>query len=716
MAIKEKSTPKLSELIEPTILQQIQDNFAKTIGMPIIIVDKEGTSVVNTTGLNDFCHLIRKTPQGALMCQEFDAKIERETFAQKGSKIYICDTGLCHFVTPIILKDTYLGSIGIEGVRILAPVDSSKIKMIASKFNLNPQELLSNFKDIKEFPQEKIYMAADLLYSIANTISQLCLQSHDLKHKIAEISTISNIGKAITSALDLEKLSQLIVNTTATMLEADTAVIYLLDEEKNELVVEAVYNSDYRHFEQNRMKVGVGIAGWVTKHKKPLFAYMGMDKPQFEKYLQLEEIITCMCVPLKIRDMVIGVFMLQRRTGENFTQDDLRVLEGFANQATIAIKDAKLYKAMEQKIAQLSVLSDITQAVVSTLDINEVLKLIVEATAKTMHTRMCSLKLLDKQKRKLILSASIGLSNSYLKKGEIKVNESIENDVIKNKKPISVSKMKVDVRIKNSEYALKEKIAAFLSAPLIAKEKVLGVITIYSQKPYHYTEEEKELLVTLASQSAIAIENASLFQTVKEGILNATKSLSEAIDAKDAYTRGHCERVAQFAVETAREMGVPESRMENIYISSLLHDVGKIGVSESILHKPGGLTKEEFESIKTHPLLSVKILSPISFPWDILSAVRQHHERIDGAGYPDGLVGDEISLEARIIEVTDAYEAMISDRPYRKALSEEEAITELKRCTGRQFDPKIVNVFLKILAKEKERKKCNKGKNGKRRK
>jgi len=152
MAIKEKSTPRLSELIEPEILQQIQDNFAKAIGMPTIIVDKEGTPIVKTTGLNDFCQLIRRTPQGALMCQEFDAKIEREAFTQKGSKIYTCNAGLCHFVAPIILKDIHLGSIGIEGTKILAPVDSSKIKRIANNLNLNPEELLSAFKNIKEFP------------------------------------------------------------------------------------------------------------------------------------------------------------------------------------------------------------------------------------------------------------------------------------------------------------------------------------------------------------------------------------------------------------------------------------------------------------------------------------------------------------------------------------------------------------------------------------
>jgi len=705
MTIKEKSTPKLSELIDVSILQQIQDNFVKAIDMPIIIVDREGTPVVKTTGLNIFCKMIRETPEGVLMCQEFDAMIEKETFTQKGSNIYLCEAGLCHFVAPIVLKDTYLGSIAIEGTKILTNIDySSKIQKIALKLNLNPEELLSAFKGIKEFTQGKIYIASDLLYSIANAISQLCLQKHDLKHKIAEIATISHIGKAITSTLDLEKISKLIVNTTATMLEVDTGIIYLLDEERDELVAEAIYNSEYSHLEQSRIKVGKGLVGWVAKYKKPILVYSGMDNQRFEKYLQAEKIISCMCVPLKIRDMIIGVFMLQRKRGENFTQEDLDIFDSLANQATIAIKNAKLYKAMEQKIAQLSILSDITRAVVSTLEIKEILKLIVEATSKTMGVKMCSLKLLDKEKQKLILSASIGLSNSYLKKGQIQISEGIENEVVKNKEPLVVTDIKIDPRIKKAEYTLKEGIAAFLSAPLLAKEKVLGVLTIYSQEPYHYTEEEKKMLVTLANQSAIAIENASLFKTVKESILNATKSLAEAIDAKDAYTRGHCERVAKLTMATARELGIPESRMESIYIASLLHDIGKIGVSENILHKPSELTKEEFEKIKTHPLLSVKILSPISFPWDILPAIRQHHERIDGKGYPDGLTGDEISLEARIIEVTDAYEAMISDRPYRKALSEEEAIMELKRCAGRQFDPQIVDIFLKVLAYEKRKK------------
>lgn len=186
---------------------------------------------------------------------------------------------------------------------------------------------------------------------------------------------------------------------------------------------------------------------------------------------------------------------------------------------------------------------------------------------------------------------------------------------------------------------------------------------------------------------------------IKKSYINTIKSLAYALEAKDKYTHGHSERVTDIAVKIAMEFNFSDEAIEKIRLAGLLHDIGKIGISEDILNKPGRLDKEEFEQVKTHSEVGEHILSPVIKDKDILDMVIHHHERYDGTGYPDGLVNGQISLNAAILAVADAYDAMTSDRPYRKALSIEKAREELEKYKGKQFDPKVVEALFRILEK-----------------
>ncbi len=355
---------------------------------------------------------------------------------------------------------------------------------------------------------------------------------------------------------------------------------------------------------------------------------------------------------------------------------------------------------LDKRNIELSGLFDINKTIISTMDLRKVLMSIVHAVTSTMGVKKCAIRLLDEKGKILVMTTSCGLSKEYLKKTETKVGESIVGRVAQQKKPIFVSNVEEDARFENPIRAKKENITSLLSVPLIFQGNLLGTITIYSDRPHKYTVDEIELLSNLADQASIAIENIRLFVLRREGIISITQSLSETMEAKDSYTRGHCENVASYSVAIANKLKLPESQVNDIYLAGLFHDIGKIGISESILLKPSVLTLEEFNNMKKHPSISVNILAPIDFAKEILSTVHQHHERIDGKGYPVGILGKDITLGARIIEVADAYEAMTSDRPYRKALSKSNAIMELNRCSGMQFDPEIVETFIKILEEE----------------
>ncbi len=179
--------------------------------------------------------------------------------------------------------------------------------------------------------------------------------------------------------------------------------------------------------------------------------------------------------------------------------------------------------------------------------------------------------------------------------------------------------------------------------------------------------------------------------------LNTVTTLALAVEAKDPYTRGHSERVAQVAVQIAQSMNFEKEAIERLRIGALLHDVGKIGVPESVLLKKGKLTNEEFDIIKKHPDAGEKIIKPIRFLADILPIVRHHHERHDGRGYPGGLGGDDFPFFARIVQIADTFDAMTSNRPYRESMQMKKVIKEFQRCSGSQFDPRIVAVFLRII-------------------
>jgi len=200
----------------------------------------------------------------------------------------------------------------------------------------------------------------------------------------------------------------------------------------------------------------------------------------------------------------------------------------------------------------------------------------------------------------------------------------------------------------------------------------------------------------------LARRSFELYTKMRKMYLETIRALAAAIDAKDPYTKGHSERVAQMAVSLARELNLPEEEIENLEYSALLHDIGKIGIDERILGKDDGLTNEEYDKIKKHTITGAKIIEPVDFLKKSYQVIYHHHERFNGNGYPDGIKEENIPLAARIISVADAYDAMNSNRPYRKRLSKDKIMKELKEQSGKQFDPKIVKTLISILERERK--------------
>ncbi|MCD4784800.1 MAG: HD domain-containing protein [Candidatus Eremiobacteraeota bacterium] len=287
---------------------------------------------------------------------------------------------------------------------------------------------------------------------------------------------------------------------------------------------------------------------------------------------------------------------------------------------------------------------------------------------------------------------------------KIEVSKTIINTVLREKKAILSDDARIDERFGMPDSVFLHDIRASLYAPLMYERKPIGIICIDSYTSSHvFTENDLRLLTIIANQAAISIENSRLHQSLRRLFFNSIRALANAIEARDPYTRGHSDRVTGYSVRIAEKMKMSTVEIEKIRCAALLHDIGKINIKEDILNKPGKLTEEEYDIMSQHPVFGAKIMEPVEEFKEMLPYMYHHHERFSAGGYPEGLKGEDIPMASRILSVADAFDAMTSDRPYRKALSISHAIEELEQNAGTQFDPKVVSVFKDILFNETDR-------------
>ncbi len=368
--------------------------------------------------------------------------------------------------------------------------------------------------------------------------------------------------------------------------------------------------------------------------------------------------------------------------------------EGELGQLAASINN--MTETLEHRLTEVSLLSQISRESTLSRNLNRVLDLILEKAISIQQADSGSIMLVDQDQENLIIKTSSGL-NPEIKPGtRVPIQDGIAGWVAREGRPIVL----IDGMGSDHTFIQEEKVRNAVSLPILLDNRVVGILNLSYQDRVdgrHFSPTELGFLTTLTNHAAAAINNAQLFEELRTNYFSTVEALATAIDAKDPYTHGHSARVADYAIATAREMKMSESELEMMQTAAYLHDVGKIGIPEPILTKPGKLTTEEYEIIKTHPEISARILSPVNFRGEVISIVRHHHERFDGDGYPDRVKGESIPLPARILAVADAYDAMTSERPYRPSMDPENAKAELIRCAGTQFDKEIVQAFLKTI-------------------
>ncbi|MFC1594256.1 HD domain-containing phosphohydrolase [Candidatus Omnitrophota bacterium] len=355
---------------------------------------------------------------------------------------------------------------------------------------------------------------------------------------------------------------------------------------------------------------------------------------------------------------------------------------------------------LEKKILyedELNRLLRIEQEISAQLQLGEIARIVVENAHTIFSVEKCALLLLNQETRELTIQYSVGIQERDVKNTKVAFGQGISGHALERNEILVINDFEKERWVPRGEEEYYYT-GPLVSAPLAVKGTQFGVLNLDRKKTGQpFNDDDIRFLSGLAVQAAIAIQNAKLYETIQEGYLSTITALAEALDAKDPYTHRHSENVTRFSVAIAQELKLPTSEIEKIRRSGLLHDIGKIGIQDNILTKPGRLTDDEFEQIKTHPVKGENIVQSLPFLKEVAAIVRHHHERYNGGGYPDRLKGYQIELGSKILAVADAFDAMTSDRPYRKALGLEKATDELKTNSGTQFDPIVVEAFLKVL-------------------
>ncbi|MBI4690760.1 MAG: GAF domain-containing protein [Nitrospirae bacterium] len=337
-----------------------------------------------------------------------------------------------------------------------------------------------------------------------------------------------------------------------------------------------------------------------------------------------------------------------------------------------------------------------TALINSTLDAGEIRKRAIEAATKLADAETGSLLLIDNNTGELFFEVALGDKGEELKEIRLKKGEGIAGWVAENGEPVIIQDVQSDTRFfKGADDRSKFLTRDMICVPVKTKDKVLGVLQAINKQSDRFDDEDMAILSALANQVAVAIENANLYRELKDAFYGTAEALAETIEKRDPYTGGHTKRVMNYSLVIGRAMGLVRTELETLKLSAILHDIGKIGVRDNVLLKEGRLEPAELELMNMHPRYGSDILSHVKQLKDVIPGMRGHHEKYDGTGYPDGLKNNEIPLTARIIAVADTFDAMTTDRPYRKALNAEAAFDELRRYAGKQFDPMVVDAFFK---------------------
>ncbi len=527
-----------------------------------------------------------------------------------------------------------------------------------------------------------------------------------LKRYTGQLETLNTVTATLSTSLELEKVLDIILDQLGKVIQFDSGTIFLNGDNQLKAMADrgiTPSNIGKSFLQTNKLFEEIALTN------KPLILNDVIADPRFENWGHTMVIESWIGVPLIARDKLIGYLTLESEHKNAYTQEQVDMVMPFASQAAQAIENARQFRLSQSRMERLGALREIDQAITRSFDIQVTMNILLKHLLEKLNIDAAVVLLYDPDLLKLSFSNAQGFLTSALRHTNLELGQGYAGQVALLRRDIHIPALEKlnSVFAKSPEFN-EEGFVAYYGLPLIAKNTLMGVLEIFHRSDLILDEEFVEYLHVLAGQAAIAIDNALLFENLQKSNLRLSQAYEStiegwalALELKDAETEGHSRRVVDMTLKLAQVQGYHGEMLMHIRRGALLHDIGKMKIPDAILLKPGPLDDEEWKIMRQHPVYAFEMLSKIEYLRPALAIPHYHHEKWDGSGYPQGLSGIDIPLEARIFAVVDVWDALRSDRPYRKAWPQEKVIAYIKEQSGIHFDPQVVDQFLIMLASER---------------
>jgi PAS domain S-box-containing protein len=608
------------------------------------------------------------------------------------------------YITP----DEMLGKTVAE----VLPPEQAELCLKAIRQALKTQELtnveysLPVRKKVLWFSALISPLSTDSVIWVARDITERRRAEQEIEHRLAELEAINRISTALRGAQTLDEMLPCLLDETLNMLGTDAGVIWLYDLPGNKIFRSAA-RGWFTQLKDVKITIREGIAGHVFQtgnaHISPEFVQDALTRKA--ALPQIPAGWGGICVPIHTEQETIGVLFVSVQLPRQLGPEEANLLTTISEIAGNAFRRAGLHEQTEQQVRRLAALRSIDMAISSVFDLRLTLNILLDHIVTQLKVDAANILLYNPHTQILEHGAGRGFWSTTQTHLHLRLGESLAGRAALERRMVSVADLRTQLENSSKPELLSgENFIAYFAVPLITKGEIKGVLEIFHRAPLDPNEEWLSFLETLAGQAAIAIEDTRLFEDLQRSNLelelayDATiEGWSKVLDLRDADAEGHTRRVAEMTIQVAQRMDMSETELVHVRRGTLLHDIGKMGVPDSILSKPGPLSDEEWVVMRKHPQFAYDMLYSISYLRQALDIPYCHHERWDGTGYPRGLKGEQIPLAARVFAVVDVWDALNSDRPYRKAWTSKKALDHIRSESGKHFDPQVVRVFLEFL-------------------
>ncbi len=526
----------------------------------------------------------------------------------------------------------------------------------------------------------------------------------ETRSRLQELEVVNEVCRALRIAKEIDEMLPILLEKTMTMVNATMGNIWLYESTDNTL--HQIISNGIPDFSAHP-RPGDGIVGTVFSTGQPYFSLDIRDDRLTHASLRAHTPagLSGVYIPIRTAQAIVGVLMVGFHAPQKLSDDQIRLITIITEIAGSAIHRMKLHEQTRSQLQKLSALHQIDLAITSSLDIGNTLQVLLDQVITQLGVDAACVLVHNPYEQTLEFATSRGFITDALRHTRLRFGEGHAGQAALEQRTIHIQDLNTfHTDFQRSPSFATEGFVAYYAAPLVIRSQVKGVLEVFHRSPIEHEHEWLDFLEALASQAAIAIENASLFNDLQRSNIelnlaydSTLEGWSRALDLRDRETEDHTQRVTQATLRLARAMSVDEADMLQIRRGALLHDIGKLGIPDSILLKPGPLNEEERQIIQKHPTLAFEMLAPISYLRPALDIPYCHHEKWDGSGYPRGLKGEQIPLAARIFAVVDVWDALNSERPYKTSWPKEKVRAHLQEQAGQHFDPRVVEAFIALL-------------------